>query len=71
MAAKAPPDFANRLRSCRAAAGISQRELARRCGDITNASVSLLEAGSNQPTLPTLRKLARALGVSIAHLLGE
>ena len=50
-----------RLLAARAAAGLSQEELARRSG-ISQEAISVLERGGGNPTMRTLERLARALG---------
>jgi transcriptional regulator with XRE-family HTH domain len=47
---------------------LTQEELANRAG-ITRLAVSQLERGLAQPRLPTLRKLAEALGIKPTGLL--
>jgi transcriptional regulator with XRE-family HTH domain len=59
--------FGARLRQLRAAADLSQRELAKRCGTSAEAS-SNFEAGNNAPTLGTLVRLAEALGCNVTEL---
>src|SRR5437870_4807619 len=54
--------FADRLRSIRERAGISQYRLAQLSG-ITKQSLSRLELGETQPSWDTVQKLAIALGV--------
>jgi len=44
--------------------GLSQRELAERLGT-TQSAVARLEAGNVTPSLPTLDKVAEALGVEL------
>jgi ribosome-binding protein aMBF1 (putative translation factor) len=53
-----------RIRSAREAAGLSQRELARRMGT-SQAAVVRLEAGGVGATLTTLQRLATALGLRV------
>jgi transcriptional regulator with XRE-family HTH domain len=53
--------FACCLRSARAAAGLSQVELAARSG-LTRQTVSALERGARQPTRETLARLREVLG---------
>jgi transcriptional regulator with XRE-family HTH domain len=60
-----PVSFAQRLRELREAAGLSQYELARRSG-VSKQALSKLEKGERQPSWETVRKLARALDVSVA-----
>ena len=50
--------------SSREKRGLSQRELAERLGT-TQSAVARLEAGNVSPSLPTLDKLADALGVEL------
>ena len=57
------------LKRLREARGLSQRALAKRAS-VTGAYIAMLETGARtQPSLPTLRKLAKALGVRVAELL--
>lgn len=55
-----------RLRRLRLARGLSQRELAR--PGVSFAYISRIEAGSRQPSVKALRKLAVVLGVSAEYL---
>jgi transcriptional regulator with XRE-family HTH domain len=59
--------FGARLRELRAAADLSQRELAKRCGT-SAAAISNFEAGNNAPTLGTLVRLAEALECDVTEL---
>jgi transcriptional regulator with XRE-family HTH domain len=59
--------FATNLRKARLKAGLSQEELAGRCG-LHRTEVSLLEQGGREPRLGTLIKLAGALGVTPGSL---
>lgn len=54
-------ELGERVRALREEAGLSQRELANRMGT-TQSAIARLEAGGAEPTLPTLRRLASALG---------
>ncbi|WP_086754418.1 helix-turn-helix domain-containing protein, partial [Streptomyces scabiei] len=45
--------------------GLSQAELAERCG-MKQPQISRFEAGGTVPTLPMLRRLARALGADLS-----
>jgi transcriptional regulator with XRE-family HTH domain len=57
------------LRQGRAAKGWTQRELARRV-KVTTPYITQLELGlRTNPSLPVLRRLAKALGVPVARLL--
>jgi transcriptional regulator with XRE-family HTH domain len=58
------------IKALRQAKGLSQRTLAARVG-VTAAYITMLERGKKtNPSLPTLRKLAKALGVPVTELLG-
>ncbi len=59
-----------RLKRLRLQLGISQRELARRA-DITNANLSQIEKDVVSPSLSTLEKILRALGVGLAEFFNE
>ncbi|MEX2374805.1 MAG: XRE family transcriptional regulator [Dehalococcoidia bacterium] len=63
-------DFGKRLQQIRTDAGLSQTALAREV-DTSQSAISQMEAGERQPSFDMLRRLAKALGVSPAHLLGE
>jgi transcriptional regulator with XRE-family HTH domain len=56
-----------RIKSLRAERGLQQRQLAEKAG-MTPSMVSQIESGRLTPSLPTLGKLAGALGVPIASL---
>lgn len=58
-------EFSQRLRQLREAVSLSQTELAERAG-YTRQHISSLEKGINQPSWDTVRRLARALSVSVA-----
>ncbi len=62
--------FGNRLRETRLAAGLSQSELEEISG-IPKARLSRYENGHVEPSIQTLARLARALNVSEASLLGD
>lgn len=59
-----------RLKEIRESLNINQRELARRSG-VAQGHISLIEARKVVPKVETVEKLARALGVTVAALLGE
>ena len=59
-----------RLRVIRERRGLSLRGLSRAAG-VGLATLVRLEAGTYDPRLSTLRKLAKALGVTMCQLLGE
>ncbi len=67
--ATADVDVGERIFLFRDAAGWSQAETARRAG-ISRNTVVVTETGRTSPRLPTLRRLARALGVTVDDLLG-
>lgn len=56
-----------RIRLLRREKDFTQSELAEKCS-LSNNFIALLERGRGAPSIETLEKLARALGVSIAHL---
>jgi transcriptional regulator with XRE-family HTH domain len=62
--------FGQRLRETRMGAGLSQSELEEISG-IPKARLSRYENGHVAPSIQTLERLARALGVSEAALLGD
>jgi len=59
-----------RLRAIREGKGVSLRALKKRSG-VAVATLARIEAGGYDPRLSTLRKLAKALGVTVAELIGE
>jgi len=63
-------DIRERLKKIREACQMTQTELAGLSG-VSQTYISKLEAKERQPTLPIIQKLAAALGVSLAELLGE
>jgi len=57
------------LRKLREAKGLSQEKLAR-LSDVANNTIIKIEAGKNQnPTLDTLKKVSKALDVSVDELI--
>jgi len=57
------------LRKLREAKGLSQEKLAR-LSDVANNTIVKIEAGKNQnPTLDTLKKIAKVLEVSVDELI--
>ena len=64
MPAKKDAGFPARLRELRLAAGISQAELGFRAG-LHPGTIAQLEQEGAQPTWPTVRALADALGVTV------
>ncbi len=61
--------FAGNVRRLRAKKKLSQKSLADKVG-ISVSYVSMLERGQRSPPLETVEKMAKALGVTPANLLG-
>lgn len=57
------------LRELRDEKALSQKQLAQRVG-VTSSIIALYELGERFPSLPTLIKLSRVLGVTTDYLLG-
>lgn len=58
------------MKKLRESKGLSQEKLAR-LSDVANNTIVKIEAGKNQnPTLDTLKKIAKALTISIDELIG-
>lgn len=64
-------DFGYRVRAARAAAGLTQLELAQAMGYSTRSTISRIESGDNQIPMDKLDALARALHTTSAYLLGQ
>ena len=62
--------FGAALRRMRLAAGLSQEQLGLEAA-VQRNFISLIETGQNQPTLNTIGKLARALGMKASELVAE
>jgi transcriptional regulator with XRE-family HTH domain len=62
--------FGQALRRLRLAAGLSQEQLGLEAG-VQRNFISLIETGQNQPTISTIAKLARALGMKASELVAE
>ncbi|MBB3189736.1 transcriptional regulator with XRE-family HTH domain [Halomonas cerina] len=58
------PGTGARLRALRNLKGISQRELAKRCG-VTHSSLSLIEQGKVSPSVSSLKKILDAITMSV------
>ena len=58
------------LRKIREGKGVSLRAL-KKHSDVAVATLARIEAGGYDPRLSTLRKLAKALAVTVAELIGE
>ena len=63
-----PQGFGKHVRRLRIARELSQAGLATRAR-VTREYIARLEAGRHDPQLSTLKRLARALGVSAAELI--
>ena len=59
-----------RLRAIREGKGVSLRGL-RKVSGVAVATLARIEAGGYDPRLSTLRRLAKALQVTVAELIGE
>ena len=59
-----------RLRAIREGKGVSLRGLKKLSG-VAVATLARIEAGGYDPRLSTLRRLAKALDVTVAELIGE
>ena len=64
-------NLANNIKRLREAKGLSQEKLAR-LADVANNTLIKMESGENQnPTLVTLKKIAKAFDVSVDDLIGS
>lgn len=62
-------NLANNIKKLREAKGLSQEKLAR-LADVANNTLIKMESGENRnPTLVTLKKVAKAFGVSVDDLI--
>lgn len=62
---------AARVRARRKELGLSQEELAIRCGYKSRSSINKIELGGNALTVDTLKRLAEGLNVTVAWLNGS
>ena len=63
-------NLANNIKKLRETKGLSQEKLAR-LADVANNTLIKMESGENKnPTLDTLKKVAKALDVSVDDLIG-
>ena len=67
---KLAQDFGAKLRETRRQAGLSQAELAQRVGT-HQVYISLIERGTENPTLSSCEKYAKALGRKVTLVLSE
>ena len=58
-------NIGSRMRRLRKRTGLSQRELAERCG-VTNAMISLIETDRTNPSVGTLKRVLDGLSVSLS-----
>jgi len=66
-----PTTFSVRLRTLRESAGLTQRALADSAG-VPQTTIARLELSPGaDPQVSTIVRLARALGVTMEHLVGE
>ena len=62
-------NLANNIKKLRETKGLSQEKLAR-SADVANNTLIKMESGENKnPTLDTLKKIAKALGVGVDELI--
>lgn len=59
-----------RLKAARIAKGVTQTELAERIG-VTAQAVSSFEKGTKEPKMEMVKRIAEALGISVAELYGR
>ncbi len=62
--------LAERLKACRKALGLTQRELAEQAG-MDQGHISRLENDGKGASTEKLQALARVLGVTVSHLIGD
>ncbi|RMD68282.1 MAG: XRE family transcriptional regulator [Gammaproteobacteria bacterium] len=63
-------DVGKRIRNLRRARGLSQNELSRLTG-VAQGTISRVEHGEQIPSMNTVRRIAAALGVPIAEIVGS
>lgn len=69
MTESSKSSLANKVESLRKKQELSQEKLAR-LADVSNNTIINIEAGINiNPTIETLRKIAKAFGVSVEDLI--
>lgn len=62
------PKIAERIRSLRKRAGLTQAQLGERAGGINAQEISRFESCSRVPSIETLARVATGLGVTLAEL---
>lgn len=60
--------FGERVRAARIAAGLTQEEAAEKAGMRYQALAKIERGATDNPTLRTIRAIAKALGVSVCEL---
>ena len=69
MTVSSKNNIAKTVKRLREKAGLSQEKLAR-LADVSNNTIINIEAGKqNNPTIETLKKIAKALNISIEELI--
>ncbi len=69
MAGSRKTNLTKKVKQLREKLGLSQEKLAR-LADVSNNTIINIEAGKqNNPTIDTLQKVAKALGVSVEELI--
>ena len=64
-----PNQMGKRIQALRKKLNLSRQQLAER-SDVSRECIQKLEAGGYDPTVGTLQRLAKALGVPVTELLG-
>lgn len=62
-----PNTFGEAVRKARAAAALTQEELADQCG-LDRSYIGGVERGERNPTLSVIEKIAKGLGITLAEL---
>lgn len=60
----------SRIREARKAAGLTQKQLAEKCG-MFDSALRRIESGKHIPNLVTLEMIAEFLGVTVSQLISE
>ena len=60
----------NKIRALRSEMGLSQEELARRCG-VSRQTINAIEKGEYNPTINLCRAICKALGKTLDELFWE
>ena len=69
-----PKRLADKLLQIREKLGLSQNEMIRRLGladELTQSRISGYELGTREPSLPTLLKYAKAVGLCVDYLIDD